>query len=321
VIFSQFEQMSKTTCNDKTNDFFFIAFDTDTLNTILGLNALKHSTTAAPAPAPHTQPPESSSGSSSLSELDDEDNNEDSQDVDGRTRPDEDNDSEAETERLQDSPRKLRENQLHQRIGSGLRHHQSINDASEDDGMDIDLLGARGPVLLDTNTRTSPNTLAGTKRKRLGDTLDLGTEGRASKKTREGSADSSDISEVSDRSSPSSRGEQATSGGDSTEPTRVGSDQDAKVDDEEVLKADAIVTAEEVEAIEAEVEEEDETASIKGEDESMSLSYVQRAPHHANYNSVAKKLKAIADLAPLEKLFNMFRDKYIRPPYHTRLHN
>lgn len=145
-----------------------------------------------------------------------------------------------------------------------------MNDTSDDDGMDIDLLGARGPAPADTNVRTSPNTLAGTKRKRLGDSLNLGTDDRASKRSnREGSADSSGISDVSDRSSPSSGDEQAMSGGDSTEPTRVGSDQDAKADDEE--KPDVIVTAEEVEEVEAEAEEEDEAASVKGEDESMYL--------------------------------------------------
>jgi hypothetical protein len=189
--------------------------------------------------------------------------------VDGTIRFDEDNDSEAETERLQDSPRKARASQLLQRTGSSLRQHQSINDASDDDGMDIDLLGARGPAPADTITRTSPNTLAGTKRKRLGDSLHLGTDERASKKSnREGSADSSDISDVSDRSSPSSGEEQATSGGDTTEPTRVGSDLEVKVDDERALEVDMIVNAEEVEEVEAEPEEEDEAASVKGEDES-----------------------------------------------------
>jgi len=269
-----------------------IAVDTDTYNTILGLNALRNSITAVPP----VQVAESSNGSSSLSELDDEENLEPAAYF-GNTIPAQDeNDSEVETERLHQSPHKARSNSVFRRTGSGLKHHESINDASEDDGMNIDLLqgsglGAKdsGTGLSDANmngTMTSPTALAGTKRKRLGDGLDatfmeplskrISASGRV-ERTVEGaraSPASSDISDVSVRSYPTTSEEEQATSGEGSVVLKASTDKSEELINEKLASKDE----DQQNLVEPEIEEEEEEgeeeaeASVKGEDESKSLS-------------------------------------------------
>jgi hypothetical protein len=272
----------------------------DTYNTILGLDALVNASAAAP-PLP-TQPLQSSTGSSSLSELDEDENLESTARPEDDTRLREDNDSEAETERLAGSPYKAREKPLIHRVESNLRHHESINDASDEDGLNIDLLSKSQPSLDNRDhklggSRSSPNALAGTKRK-LGSLIGTDSHTPTSLNKRptlgghttldnastsvddadadgdQGSVLSSGVSDVSERSYPAtSDEEQATSGGDSgTAKTEL--DKTAQIDEEDTtLKAVVVAKEGDLEdtapaGAEREEEEEDAEASVKGEDES-----------------------------------------------------
>ena len=297
---------------------------------------------SAAAPPLPTQPIQSSTGSSSLSELDEDENLESTARPGDDTRLQEDNDSEAETERLAGSPYKARDKPLIHRAESNLRHHESINDASDDDGMNIELLSKSQPSLGSrdyklADSRLSPNTLAGTKRK-LGSLMGIDNNapailnkrpqlgghtslGNASTSVDDADADgdqgsvlSSGVSDVSERSYPvTSDEEQATSGGDSGT-AKTEAEKTAHIEgDDTTLKAIAVVKEGEPEdtgttGAEREEEEEDAEASVKGEDESESRLHIVFMLN-ADTNTVARKLKAIADLAPIEKLFSMFRDK------------
>jgi len=308
----------------------------DTYNTILGLNALKNPITADVP----LQAPESSNGSSSLSELDEDENLQPASYFRNTIPAEEENDSEAETERLHQSPHKLHSDSVFRRTESGLKHHESINDASEDDGMDIELLQTSKldmkrsdtgiPDLTTDGTVTSPTAVAGTKRKRLGDGLDatfmeplskrISARGRLghtdmSTKTSEeedrASPASSDMSDVSVRSYPStSEEEQATSGEGSVVLKQTAEKLDEIITEELVKKDEDHHTLVEPEIEEEEEEDGDEEAeaSVKGEDESKHTLKTAEGPSLTT-SVVAKKLKALADLAPIEKLFNVFRDK------------
>lgn len=247
------------------------------------MNALKNSSTAAPP----TQALESSNGSSSLSELDEDENLEPTSYFNKTLPNEEDNDSEAETERLHQSPQKTRNGTMFRRTESGLRHHESINDASEDEGLDISQLQTAKSETNNTASDltmngavTSPTALAGIKRKRLGDGLDA-TFMEPSKKrvhttTRAGqtsddeeraSPASSGISDVSVRSYPSDSEdeEQATSGEGSVILKKDPEGTDDKIEEKlETSAGDQV----EPEVEEDEDEEEEAEASVKGEDES-----------------------------------------------------
>jgi len=255
------------------------------------------------APPLPTQSIQSSTGSSSLSELDEDENIESTSRPEDDTRLQEDNDSEAETERLAGSPYKAREKPLMHRAESNLRHHESINDASDDDGLNIGLLSKsrRGLGEGDSKlggSRLSPSALAGTKRK-LGSLMGndshaptslnkrptLGghtTLDNASTSVDDADADgdqasvlSSGVSDVSERSYPAtSDEEQATSGGDSGT-AKVESDKINQIEEDTTVKA--VVITKEGEpgdsgpiGVEREDEEDDAEASVKGEDESES---------------------------------------------------
>jgi len=255
------------------------------------------------APPLSTQPVQSSTGSSSLSELDEDENLESTARPEDDARLHEDNDSEAETERLAGSPYKARDKPLMHRAESNLRHHESINDASDDDGLNVELLSKPQPGLESRDSelggsRLSPNALAGTKRK-LGSLMGNDSHAPISLNKRptlgghttldnastsvddadadgdQGSVLSSGVSDVSERSYPAtSDEEQATSGGDSGT-AKTESDKPAQMEEDTTLKA--IATAKEGEpedtgtaGAEREDEEEDAEASVKGEDESKS---------------------------------------------------
>lgn len=162
--------------------------------------------------------------------------------------------------------------------------------------MDVDLLNGTGAV---DGTRLSPNTLAGTKRKRAegpnGSFMEPMSKRIVSEQRNDtisskmksadmdaaiGSPALSEISDVSERSYPDSSEEEQATSGEGSEVTKISADKVTKLEDGEIvtkpLEGDLAEDDEDHEPHADGDEEEDEGAetSGKGEDESKLCSFL-----------------------------------------------